>query len=348
MTALPRQHELDLHINHLPLVDRAYSMILQFEQSAKSDKELVHARILGYLIIHGPSDDARETVAREVDSCHGDETKLGNLGQFYVEHYIRGFKKYKGRTPTPSSHPSRHSFDILKDAVSSEITEPATQHRVAKRKALRRDNFRCVITGAVDDASAERDPELRQTALLLGVTVTHCAHIFPESTNMNISGDGNNKVQRDYAASMWAVMTRFGYGDLPQKLNGSNIHSLENILTLDGNMHEYFDTLKLWFEPTDIPDKYNICWSEDWRRQVSGALSVQFTTPDPEELPLPSPTYLHIHAACAKVAKLSGAGDYIDKLSRDLEEIRVLSKDGSSAELLKHVLLPLSSEIRVF
>ncbi|KAF9233123.1 hypothetical protein BU15DRAFT_54322 [Melanogaster broomeanus] len=328
MTALPHQLELDGDINRSRFVTLAYSRILQLEKSATDNRELIHARILGYLIIHGPSDDARKTVAKEVNSCAGDKTKLGNLGRFYVDHYIRGFKRYKGRTPTPSSHPSR-SFDMAKDAVSSEMTEPPTSYQAAKRKALRRDNFRCVVTGAVDVASASRDPALRQTGLPL--RTTQCAHIFPQSTNTNISGDGSSK--RDYAASMWAVMTRFGYGDLPRKLNGNNVHSLENILTLEGGtIHEHFDTLQLWFERTGL----------------SAPSTVQFTTPDPEEFPLPSPTYLHIHAAYAKVAKLSGAGDYIDNLSRDLEEIRVLSKDGSSAELLEHALLPLSSEIQVF
>ncbi|KAF9230563.1 hypothetical protein BU15DRAFT_91086 [Melanogaster broomeanus] len=322
MATLPRQHELDHRLNDLPF-------------AAKDARELVHARILGYLIVHGPSDDARKTVAREVDSCDGDEIKLGDLGRLY----------YKGRTPTPSSHPSRPSFDTIKDVMSSSMTEAPSQHQVAKRQALRRDNFRCVITGVLDLTSAERHPELLQMGLR--AEKTYCAHIFPKSTNMNISGDGNSK--HDYGASMWAVMTRFGYKYLPQELNGNNIHRLQNILTLNDTMHEQFNTLKLWFEPTDIPDKYNVCWSEDWRRQATGAPStVQFTTPDPEELPLPSPTYLRIHAACAKVAKLSGAGDYIDKLSRDLEEIRVLSKDGSSAELLEHALLPFSSKIQVF
>jgi hypothetical protein len=34
-------------------------------------------------------------------------------------------------------------------------------------------------------------------------------------------------------------------------------------------------------------------------------------SPDLEKLPLPSPEYLQIHAACAKVANLSGASNYI-------------------------------------
>lgn len=75
--------------------------------------------------------------------------------------------------------------------------------------------------------------------------------------------------------------------------------------------------------------------------------TVTFTSPDPEKLPLPSPEYLAIHAACAKVANLSGAGEYIDNVVRDLEDTSVLSKDGSSAELLEFALLPWS-RIQVF
>jgi hypothetical protein len=64
---------------------------------------------------------------------------------------------------------------------------------------------------------------------------------------------------------------------------------------------------------------------------------VVFKSSDPH-LPLPNPRYLELHAAAAKVAHLSGAADYIEKTLRDLETVRVLSEDGSSAELLKSAL----------
>ena len=65
------------------------------------------------------------------------------------------------------------------------------------------------------------------------------------------------------------------------------------------------------------------------------------TRPD---LLLPNPVYLRIHAACCRVAHLSGAGEVIDKVLEDLEDIRVLSKDGSSAHLLSFALQPYSRE----
>jgi hypothetical protein len=73
---------------------------------------------------------------------------------------------------------------------------------------------------------------------------------------------------------------------------------------------------------------------------------IEFTTPDPETLPLPSPEYPQVHAACAKVAHLSGAAD-MDKILRELEDIRVLSKDGASAEALEYALFPLTCGVEV-
>jgi len=59
-------------------------------------------------------------------------------------------------------------------------------------------------------------------------------------------------------------------------------------------------------------------------------------------LPLPNPTYLRIHAACCKVAHLSGAGEYMRRMSQNLEETRVLREDGSSAHVLSFALQPYS------
>ena len=43
-------------------------------------------------------------------------------------------------------------------------------------------------------------------------------------------------------------MECFGYKDLPEKLNGAGIHSLDNVMTLDISFRRLFDDLRLWFE----------------------------------------------------------------------------------------------------
>jgi hypothetical protein len=57
------------------------------------------------------------------------------------------------------------------------------------------------------------------------------------------------------------------------------------------------------------------------------------------QFPLPDPRYLRIHATCAQVANLSGAGECIDRVIRDLQYTDVLAPDGSSAEVLDFALM---------
>ena len=66
---------------------------------------------------------------------------------------------------------------------------------------------------------------------------------------------------------------------------------------------------------------------------------VTFTSSDPDLFPCPSPQLLGLHAACAKVTHLSGAGEYIDKFNRDADDLGVLATDGSSFDILTHALL---------
>jgi len=57
------------------------------------------------------------------------------------------------------------------------------------------------------------------------------------------------------------------------------------------------------------------------------------------DYPAPDPRYLRLHAACVRVAHLSGTGEYILAVLRDMETTVVLTKDGSSSDLLHHALL---------
>ena len=94
---------------------------------------------------------------------------------------------------------------------------------------------------------------------------TECAHVVPESTHFDVlatRASSNEKVRltlssaitililckKDYAASVLAVLKRFGY-DI-ENLNGLKVHSLYNVMTMEKNVHDYFDRLEIWFEAT--------------------------------------------------------------------------------------------------
>ncbi|RDB30147.1 hypothetical protein Hypma_012344 [Hypsizygus marmoreus] len=309
MTQLPT--ELPTRLQNSATIRRAYPTILSLEQAAHNhvdSRRLIYARILGYLLLEGPSDQARTTVASEVISRQQNEDDVTAIGKAYYDHYIRAFKMNKGDTPESSSHPSRQSLETK--TMENTLVDDPKDHADAKAKALKRDGFRCVITGAYDNTSLEHEPELKMIpqADNAWATITRCTHIFGESTNSGISGDNMGGAKHQYAAPVWAVMRHFGYTKIPAELDGARIHRLENVFTLESGAHGLFDQLHLWLEPTDVPGTYTLQASNPTYIAPHFRRTVVFTTPDRDKYPPPSPDYLAIHAACARVAHLSGAG----------------------------------------
>ena len=55
-------------------------------------------------------------------------------------------------------------------------------------------------------------------------------------------------LQKAYSASVLAVLKHFGYD--VETLNGPEVHSLFNVMTMEKNAHDWFDRLYLWLEAT--------------------------------------------------------------------------------------------------
>lgn len=156
---------------------------------------------------------------------------------------------------------------------------------------------------------------------------------------------------------MWAGMARFGYTTFPDELNDTKIHRLENILTLQSDVHRMFDEHSIWFVATvrvqyrnslpaltnslqDVVNTYRIETIPHYAHFRLRHPTVTFTTTDPIRLPLPSPEYLAIHAACANVAHLSGASEWCKEWYHDEEEHfhNTLETEGNSSSLLHSLL----------
>lgn len=143
----------------------AYRVCLTFQHQATA-KALIHARILGYLILHAPTENARHEVVKTIHSCNNDFFLLSKLGQSFIDYYIRpctfsfgvakylgdnsdSVKKFKGRTPIPSDHPSRPSFDKDKKYLQETIREAPKSHVEAKDQ-VSRSCFICIGTNLLD------------------------------------------------------------------------------------------------------------------------------------------------------------------------------------------------------
>ncbi|TFK53841.1 hypothetical protein OE88DRAFT_1656216 [Heliocybe sulcata] len=342
---LPPISEIEHKFATLPSAISAYNTCLHYERSVSSRQHLIFVRVLGYLLLYAPSDEALAEVARTIHSCGQDAIRLCALGEAFVHWFIRAFRKFRTRTAPSSDSPSRNSFDSRdRPLLKVSIQDPPKDDQTAKAQALLRDGYRCLISGRYDPLAMERlDVPVDEFFKFGPAASTECAHIVPASTYFHVKTDNldQDPNKENYAASVLAVLMRFGYN--VDKLNNTNVHSLSNVMTLEKSTHDFFDQLRLWLEPTDTPNCYRV-QALDPRYTHPGRQLVTFSTPDPEHLPLPSAELLALHAVCAKVAHLSGAAEYLDELDRDLEMSNVLASDGGSSEVLYHAITRLAGE----
>ncbi|KAG8830806.1 hypothetical protein FRC17_004198 [Serendipita sp. 399] len=125
---------------------------------------------------------------------------------------------------------------------------------------------------------------------------------------------------------------------------------LENLMTLNLEAHSQFGELKLWFEAIPGTDNtYKIeAANQRKRRSLWAKDAVRFVDHSSKGHTLPNLLYLCLHAACAKIACMSGAGKIIDRSEREVEEHGMLAKDGSSAFILASRLVELDDSRHLY
>ncbi|KAJ6556459.1 hypothetical protein B0H19DRAFT_1152648 [Mycena capillaripes] len=342
---------------------------------AKYNDRLIGIRVLGFFLLdlwqhsqHSFGLIPYKQVIKQIASClsipgctvgskeeaAAQHEKLQTLGLYYRNHLIRVFRSNGGPIPKQSEHPSRPSLDVVRDRIITENKTPTTAGS-ARKNALLRDGYRCMLTGQYDLDSADLHPELNDRAAANGVNmaVTQCAHIFSETAQ-----DGEQKT--DYAASAMAILRVFGLDGKAESLVGGNVHKHFNILTMRSDLHYLFDHLEFWLEEViGEENTYNVVSNKNKVFKMGLPLPARVTfRVDPDmvvactasntDLPaLPSPSLLAIRAACSRVAHMSGAAEQIDQILRDLEDTPVMAEDGGSAHLLASRLLQSSHTVDV-
>jgi hypothetical protein len=139
------------------------------------------------------------------------------------------------------------------------------------------------------------------------------------------------------------------------RLKGNLINEPDNCLTQEVTVHDLFGRLHGWLEEQPVSSPVSIgfnvkeqgedvyMWKiRDRRLDKLKAVNeldklVDLKSKDPK-YEAPSSRLLRIHAAVARVAKLSARGEKIEKVWREFEESKTLNSDGSNGDLLKHVV----------
>jgi len=201
--------------------------------------------------------------------------------------------------------------------------------------ALIRDNHRCCLSGIVDESWALKQEQEDNIQEINRTMVTHCVHIFSRSTTR----DADNSLRNTYAPHVLEIFRRYGDVDIEMFVDGDALH-LGNILTLSAAAHDNFNKLYVWLEPTSVEHSYKV-GSRYRVVQINYPKEVNLTS-TVQGLPLPDPKLLALHAACARICMMSGAGEHIDHIFREMEEMKVLAHDGGSAALLYAALATIS------
>lgn len=97
MTVMKLPPQLPENLQTRANIVSAYDLCLNLERGIleetkserDSERSLVLCRILGYLLYYIPMDVGQENVALEIHSCSRDRKGLLQLGETYLDHFIR-------------------------------------------------------------------------------------------------------------------------------------------------------------------------------------------------------------------------------------------------------------------
>jgi len=200
-----------------------------------------------------------------------------------------------------------------------------------REACLLRDRHRCVVSRAFDKAEAIARFRNQGPAVddhgnpLAGNTFAHVevAHIIPYS--LTKSGDGRLDEAKQSAI---IVLNMFDLG-IVHLIEGTDMHRPYNGITLSLEMHKSFGQYNIFFDPVpnSAPHTYRI--STFLPPGLEDSLPTTRTLFAHPTIDPPSERLLALHRAVAHILHLSGAGDYIDKILRDMED-GVVRGDGST------------------
>ncbi|OJD25672.1 hypothetical protein ACJ73_02960 [Blastomyces percursus] len=265
------------------------------------------------------------------------EDAIDSFAEYLFDNFFLPMKAAGTKTPQPT--PASLSAPSIENVVGT----PARLSTL-RRDCLTRDHNRCVVTRAFNlneaterekrDPSNSKDDDGQPLVFEHGqLARLEVAHIIPHSLMSAMAVDGQLELSKSKKTAL-LILNMFDPGII-HLIEGLNIDRPSNALTLTTEAHAYFGNFKVFFEAmddhlTDCKHTYKI-HSSDRGASLYFKLPVMRTlllssnhTVDP-----PSSKLLALHRAIAIILDLSAAGEYIDRIIHDSEQLWVRS-DGST------------------
>ncbi|KKZ67875.1 hypothetical protein EMCG_06404 [[Emmonsia] crescens] len=320
---------------------RFYSIVNHFRAAEASDVAYSRPLLIRYMYEYSRSELSRDTLLRAFFDFMGLDIAAEHDPDF--EREGNQLVKASGQRTTQPS-PTHLSVIQRVQGYNHEYFPTPDQISVLRGVCLIRDHHRCVISRQFDqkeaiirlaqqDDSAQDDEgnQLRgQSFAYLEV-----AHIIPHSLTQS---DADGQLSDSKKAALM-VLNMFDC-NVSHVIDGVNIDRPFNAMSLTPNFHTDFGNFSVFFEP--VPGQMHTYHIDTFH--PAGILPVlpvtrTFYLTSDQSIEPPSPRLLAIHRAIAYILHLSGAGEYIDKILQDMEEMR--ARESGSTELGRLVTLRL-------
>ncbi|EER25929.1 hypothetical protein CPC735_043730 [Coccidioides posadasii C735 delta SOWgp] len=257
--------------------------------------------------------------------------KLAEFADFLLDNFYLPMKATSKNTLQPT--PAHLSVVQRVQGRLHEFTGTLERLSFLRGLCLVRDRHRCVISRAFDKQEAvnrlnlhgdnAQDDEgklLRRPFAYLEV-----AHILPHSLTQ---ADANSELSDSKKAALM-ILNMFDC-DVSHLVDGINIDRPSNAISLTHDFHRHFGNFDVYFEPVaDQEHTYQIKSFLPSLALEGIPVTRTLYLADDQSIDPPLPRLLAIHNAIAHILHLSGAGEYIDKILRDMEETGV-QRDGST------------------
>ncbi|KAL2369060.1 hypothetical protein BDBG_18083 [Blastomyces gilchristii SLH14081] len=262
--------------------------------------------------------DAEEN---NIDFDDEDGTNLAAFADFMIDNFFLPLKASSHHTPQPSP---AHLSVIQNVQGRREFTGTPDRISVLRGSCLIRDHHRCVISRKFDPQEAivrlteygcdaqddEANPLQGQLSMILEV-----AHILPHPLTQT-----NADSQLDYSKKAALMILHMFDSDVSHLVDGIDIDQPFNVMSLTHDLHAHFSNFKVFFEP--VPGQEHTYQIDTFLppgilQDIPVTCTLYLT--DNQSIDPPSSRLLALHCAIAHILHLSGAGEYIDSILRDME-----------------------------
>ncbi|KAJ7254700.1 hypothetical protein B0H12DRAFT_1233352 [Mycena haematopus] len=288
---------------------------------------VVAARVLGYTLIHAPTEKGRDSIARDIESCHDDLEHLAGLAFLYIHGLVRIFR-----------NPEMPTRDVSAD--QSRLVVPGPTPATLKDKILARENYECAFSKIIDKESFRNHLMILPPGAITGRT--QVAHIISQSLTDGIAGISEAaKLKHNWASSAGAILDRFAGIEIQALLGPLDLHNPINAFLAWAEPHATFDELRMFFVPAKdpngntIPNTYDICVISNDDKCINMRKQITFRECLHNNVPVPPPSakLLELHTACVRIAHMSGAADLLESYDRPIPPFKGLATSSLSSDV---------------